>query len=185
MSQTNCTSRSILLVVLLAVILLAVSACSHMDVTINPEDLQLSITLRQQDFDPWLENTEFSMYVDDLHLLDVITSLELHDGFIRYLGYIILPDRSIIRGSYDVSITAEDGGLKTRIIAMDIPGMKMDDTWIARQNYQLEREFRRMVAHADEDVYFESVQLDESMMTLKLHVHLAYTLPSSIRVQVP
>ena len=67
-------------------------------------------------------------------VISVGFSEEIHDGFIRYVGTRTLADGSEAEGSFDLSIGEEKDMLKACIVAVDIPGVDLDDPRIVKAN---------------------------------------------------
>lgn len=110
-------------------------------------------------------------FYDDL--LDDVR-LELHDGFLRFVGTNTQPDGSRVPGSIDLFFGAEDGMLVARIIAVDIPGIDMNDPTVVEINHKLEVEFSWEMDTPGADVLFKDVQVTEQELLIKLQVTIQF-----------
>ena len=79
------------------------------------------------------------------HVLDRVTRVELHAGYIRFVGTKLQPDGSEVEGSLDLSLSSEKDQLKGRILAMDIPGMDLKHRCVVEANEELEFAFSHML----------------------------------------
>jgi len=108
----------------------------------------IEITLNQDEIDRLSLNADVHTDGPYEQLLDDITRVELHDGFIRYLGTKVQPDRADVDGSFNVSLEAENDVLKARIVAVNIPGIGLNDHRVVESNRELEYELTHVVIHS-------------------------------------
>jgi len=169
-------NKPILIVALfIAALALTSLACSSNPVRISPIHISpisptIDITLPQSLFDRASQKTDFHVGGTFEDLLDRITSVELHDGYIRFIG-----ENDSAEGSFDLSLTAEDGMLKAEVIAVDIPGFELGDEVVTEVNQELEEAFTSMVADSHGEVVFKEVTVVEGGLRLKIQVNIDET----------
>jgi hypothetical protein len=153
-----------------AVLVLVTSACgfqtSHPSEITQVVDLNLNEELFSQ------SAPSFTVDGHDFWegLLVDVNHLELHDGYLRFVGTRVLPDGSRVPGSIDLSLAAEKGGLTAKIIAVDIPGIKFTDPVIVKINQDIEAELTSMDFELGAVVRFERVQVTEDALLMKVRV---------------
>ncbi len=166
----------LIVTIFIAVLALTSLACSSNPVRISPIHISpisptIDITLPQSLFDRASQKTDFhvggSTFED---LLDRITRVELHDGYIRFIG-----ENNSVEGSFDLSLTAEDGMLKAEVIAVDIPGFELGDEVVTEANQELEEAFTDMLANSNGEVVFQEVSVVEGGLRLKIQVNIKET----------
>jgi hypothetical protein len=101
-----------------------------------------------------------------------VTAVEIHDGFIRYIGTKTLADGSQAQGSFDLSVGAQNDMLKARIVAVDIPGVDLNDARILKANAEMEAELAEVLSDSSAQVLFKEVKATEGNLRLKLVVHI-------------
>jgi hypothetical protein len=107
-------------------------------------------------------------------LLDNVTRLELHDGYLRFVGTRTQPDGSVVPGSVDLYLGAEDGKLIAKVIAVDIPGIKIDDPLVVEINKEMKVDISRAMGSPDADVFFKYVRVSEEALTMKVQVNVRF-----------
>jgi hypothetical protein len=194
--KTPTLKSSILFVAALLALVISTSACSfpgimvspgtvyvngvrvssepvHVDdvrVSVSPSTVYVDVTLLQDEFNQGSLIGDHHMGHPCVHLLDRFNRIEIHEGFLRYFGTKHQPDLSEVEGSFDLALAAQDGTLDARIIAVDIPGIDLDDHIVLEVNRELADELTHMVYDSHGVVYFDEVVLREGEMNLKLHV---------------
>lgn len=159
---------------ILAIVALSSSACSFSRArggTISPV---VDITITQDEFDQSPPTITIHSNGPYDRLLDRITHVEIHDGFIRYLGTRVQADGFEVDGSFDLSLGAENDMLKARIVAVDIPGIDLDDPCIVEANHEMEDELTRLVADPHSEVLFKEVTAREGELRMKIQVNINY-----------
>jgi hypothetical protein len=167
-------SHFLFLVLSLAALALITSACSFhplkgevlsqtVDVTI-PEDLlddsQPSFTIHDHDF--WED-------------LDVdVNRLELHDGYIRFLGTQVQPDGSRVDCTIDVSLGVEDGMLTAKVISLDVPGITLTDPVVVKINQDMEATLSLEGFTPGAGVEFQEVVVTEDELEIKVQVTVRF-----------
>ena len=107
-------------------------------------------------------------------LLVDVNRMELHDGYLRFLGSRVMPDGSREPASIDASLGAENGGLTARVIAVDIPGIKLTDPAIVAINQDLKVELSPMEFDPFSDLQFEKVQVTEDALLVQVKVTVRF-----------
>ena len=105
-------------------------------------------------------------------LLDRPTRVELHEGYIRFVGTNLQPDGSEVEGSLDLSLTSENGQLKARIFAVDIPGVDLEDPCVVGFNQELEYAFSHMLDDTSGELLFKEVVVEEDVLRMKIQVNI-------------
>ena len=105
-------------------------------------------------------------------VLDHATRVELHDGYIRFVGTKRQPDGSEVEGSLDLSLTAENALLKAKIFAVDIPGVDLNNRCVTESNEELEYAFTHMLDYTPGEVLFKEVTVEEGVLRMKIQVNL-------------
>jgi hypothetical protein len=100
-------------------------------------------------------------------LLDQVTHIEMHDGYLRFVGS---KDREA--GSFDLSLGAVDGALKAKIVAVDIPGIEMSSPVVVEANRELERALTEVAADLRGEVIFKEFEVTEGSWKMKVQVDL-------------
>jgi hypothetical protein len=171
--NTQSSHKPILVVVLfIAAIALTSLACSFNPVKISPIHISpisptIDITLPQDLFDRASQKADFHSGGTFENLLDHITRVELHDGYIRFIG-----ENNQVQGSFDLSLTAEDGALKAEVVAANIPGLDIGDEVVTAANQELEEAFTDMVQDSNGEVVFKEVSVVEGGLRLKIQVNI-------------
>ena len=109
---------------------------------------------------------------DHCHVLDHATRIELHDGYIRFVGTKLQPDGSEVEGSVDLSLTAENAQLKAKVFAVDIPGIDLNNRCVVESNEEMEYAFTHMLDYTPGDVMFKEVKVEEGVLRMKIQVNI-------------
>lgn len=169
---------------LLAVLALTASACSFSPVEVSTNLPVIDITIPVDDLD--LVSLKGPVYSDDPcgQLLDEIRHVELHDGFIRFLGTKVQSDGSRVTGSLDLSLGAENDALKAQIVAVDIPGIDLSHPCIVKVNHELEDELSSLVFQSPGGVLFKEVMVKEGQLRMKIQVDISGFPEPSVQIQI-
>jgi hypothetical protein len=165
--------RNPLLIVaaMLAILALTSLACSFSGPRMGTVSSLVDITLTQEMFDQMSPNSEVHLS-NHCEPLDEVTRVELHDGFIRFLGKNIQADGTSVAGSFDLSLGAEDDMLKARIVAVDIPGLTLKDSCIADANMELAMDLSELAEDPQGEVLFKEVVVEEGALKMKVQVNI-------------
>jgi hypothetical protein len=156
---------------MLAILALSSLACSFSGPRMGTVSSQVDITLTQEMFDQMSRNSEVHLG-DYCEPLDKVTRIELHDGFIRFLGKNIQADGTKVDGSFDLSLGAEDDMLKARIVAVDIPGLTLKDRCIADANIELAMDLSELAQDPQGEVLFKEVVVEEGALRMKVQINV-------------
>ncbi len=170
-TQTRKT-RFMLIAALLLAAALAASGCSAVIVPSGPITRVVDVTIEQSQFDLGGWHTTAGLRGPYDRLLDVVTRVEIHDGFLRYIGFRMQPDGSKAPGAFDLSVGAENGALKAQITAVNIPGVTLSDPAIVQANRELAAELGAMAMETPAEVRFLEVTAREGVLYLKVAVHI-------------
>jgi hypothetical protein len=99
-----------------------------------------------------------------------IQRMELHDGFIRLLGTCAGREGGSDVCSFDVRLSATDGRLVSEIIAVDVPGLNLDDLRILRINQNMQVQLFLEGIDAGAKVLFQDVTVTEKGIDLSIEV---------------
>jgi hypothetical protein len=167
-------SPVLLIVMSIALIVLATSACSFLTPRLGSFSETVDITLDEElfaDSRPTFNIHNHSFWED----LDVdVDRMELHDGFVRFLGTQRLPDGSRADCTIDVRLGAEDGMLTASIIAVDIPGTELTDPAVVKINQELEADLYFNDFDPDAEVLFKEVEVTEDALRIKVQVNVRF-----------
>jgi hypothetical protein len=171
------------IVALLAILALTSLACSFsafgvrpyspdVDVDLSEIDIpEINVTIREAQFNHLSPHA-------DIHIgsycgpLDEVNRIELHDGFIRFVGTRHQWGAADVDGSLDLSLSSENNMLKAKLIAVDIPGLTLDDPCIVEANQEVEKALIEMVTDSHGEVLFKEVVVEEGVLRMKIQVHI-------------
>jgi hypothetical protein len=148
-------------------------ACSLGGINIDQNKATIDITVTQDQINTLLQHTDADVTASDDRLMEKVTSVEMHDGFIRIFGEDMKTDGSSVPGSFDVSIGAENDELNVQIIAVDMPGVTLDDPRIVETNNEIANDLTKSVRETNGDVLYKEVSVSESGLKLKMEVKLS------------
>ena len=157
---------------LFSILAISAMACSVGGISVDKDSATVEVTLTENQLNNLFENAATQTGPSDDNLLDKVTSVELHDGFIRVFGETKNADGNTVSGSYDVSFGAENDALKVEVIAVDIPGIDMDDERIVDANQKLSKELAETVTESNGEVLFKEATVTEEALKLKVQVLL-------------
>ena len=161
----------VIVAAMLAILALTSLACSFSGPRMGTVSSLVDITLTQEMFDQMPRDAEVHLG-DHCQPLDEVTRVELHDGFIRFLGTNIRADGSRVNGSFDLSLGAEDDMLKAQIVAVDIPGMTLKDSCIVGANMELAMDLSELMEDPQGEVLFKEVMVEEGALRMKVQVNV-------------
>lgn len=157
---------------LLAVLVLGSLACTIGGLTLDKNAATIDINLTQDQINTIIQKAVAENTDTANQLLDSITGVELHDGFVRALGTAKVSNGSEVSGSYDTSFTAANDVLVAKIIAVSIPGVSLTDPRIAQMNQQMADALSKSVTESNGEVLFKEATVKEGSFHLKIQVNL-------------
>ncbi len=167
-------SPVLLFVLSLVILSLVTSACSFLSLPAGEFTQDVEVTLDEQlfaDAQPTFKVHDHDFWED----LDVqVDRMQLHDGYIRFLGTRRQPNGSRVDCTIDVSLMVEDGLLISRIIALDIPGMKLTDPVVVRINQEFDVNLSLDGFDRNASLLFQEVDLTEDALRVKLQVRVNF-----------
>lgn len=159
------------LLALLSIFVLTSLACSIGGLTFNRNSATVEVALDQDQLDLVFNNVPAFTDVSGDQLLKKIDHIELHDGFIRVFGEGTTPEGDDVSGSVDVSIGAQNDILDVEIIAVDIPGISLNDPRIQEANQVLEKELSEVVTETNGEVLFKEANVTGGKLQLKVQIN--------------
>jgi hypothetical protein len=162
----------LLIIILLGMLVLSSLACSLGGVTLGDNAALIDITLNQDEINKFLNRVEVRQDYSRNRLLDKVSSVEMHDGFVRVYGSDTRPDGSVVNGSFDVSFAAEDDILKVQIVAVNIPGIELNDPRIVKANQELSDELTQSVRDSNGDVQYKEASVQDGVLKMKVQVNI-------------
>lgn len=163
-------------IVLLTIVTITSLACSLSGIRIKGTTPVVDVTITEDDLNKPSEygsvNAEFHLDGTCRHLLDKVTRVELHDGFVRFIGTKRLEDGSTADGSLDLHLGAKNDVLQMEIIAVDIPNFDLTAPCITEFNQEAEQEMRELVSDPEAQVLFKEVKVEEDVLMMKIQVNL-------------
>jgi hypothetical protein len=158
----------------IALIVLATSACSFLTPRLGSFTQTVDISLDEDMFagsHPTFQIHNHDFWED----LDVdVDRMELHDGFVRFLGTQRLPDGSRADCTIDVQLGAENGMLTASIIAVNIPGIELTDPAVVKINQDLKADLYFNDFDPDAEVLFKEVEVTEYALRIKVQVNVRF-----------
>jgi hypothetical protein len=184
--NTNTHKTPVLIAVtLLAVTALFLSACSFGRLDINPGSVTVDIALTEKMLNEGLPSHGWrGWYGVDLHdVIDglkttddcemtTLTGIELHDGFIRFVGTIDQANGPDAPAAIDLNLSAENGALKAEITSVDMPGLTLKSPCIAEANHDMAAAFTKMVVDVHGELLFKEVVVEEGVWRMKVQVNI-------------
>ena len=158
----------------LAMLALVTSACSFLTPRLGEISQVVDITLNEDLFSQSAPNFQVHghNFWEDLDVN--VNRLELHDGYLRFLGTRIMPDGSEADCSIDLSLGAENGKLTARIIAVDIPGIELTDPSVVKINQELEASLSLEDFDPNAGLLFKEVEVTEGALRIKVQVNVRF-----------
>ena len=161
---------------LLAIITITSLACSFSGIRINGATPVVDVTLTEEEINKPSEHgslhAEFHLDGPCRNLLDHVTNVELHDGFVRFIGTKHLQDGSMADGTLDLRLGAEDDVLQMEIIAVDVPNFDLTHPCIAEFNEEAKQDMKDLVSDPEAQVLFKEVKVEEGVLKMKVQVNL-------------
>jgi len=161
-------------VVSLAMLALVTSACSFLTPRLGEISQVVDLSLDEALFSqssPTFKVHNHNFWED----LDVdVSRLELHDGYLRFLGTWTMPNGSEADCSIDLSLGAENGMLTATVIAVDIPGVELTDPRVVEINQELETHLSLEKFGPYAEVCFEDLEVTEEALRIKVQVKIRF-----------
>jgi hypothetical protein len=164
----------IFIVMILAMIALITSACSMYTPGMGEINQVVDITLNEDLFSqssPTFKVHNHNFWED---LVVEVNRMELHDGYLRFLGTRILPDGSEADCSIDLSLGAENDMLAAKIIAVDIPGLELTDPKVIKINQEMEATLSLKNLDPNAEILFKDVEVTEGALRIKVQVNIRF-----------
>lgn len=161
------SKNPLILLTILAVLLLA-GCGANVNINFNADGgASITVALDEARINELLRESPATSDRDGL--LTEVTGIDLHDGLITVSGVHVREDGTRLNGSYDFNLSASDGRLTARVVAVHIEGFSMDDARIAQINEQIAEAFGRAASESP-NVHFDSVLITNSELKISLTV---------------
>lgn len=172
-TQSHRSSLPVFVLFVMA-LLLATTACSIFTPRLGQFSQVVEISLDEQLFRE--SQPSFKVHNHDFWQdLDVdVDRMELHDGFIRFLGTQRQADGTRQACTIDVQMGAEDGMLTARVISLDIPGMKVTDPVVVSINRDMQAMLSLETYDSHAEVLFQEIEVTEDALRLKILVNVRF-----------
>lgn len=122
---------------LLLVLSLALTACGIMSVSTEDGELTISVNVSETQANRIVSNAIGGDKEDDF-LFDDVTSVDLMEpNVIRIFG----TTADGVSGSYDMTIGVVDEAIRLEVVAVDVPGITLDDPRVQSANDELAKAF--------------------------------------------
>jgi hypothetical protein len=165
---------ALFVVMSLVLLVLVTSACSFHSPSLGEISQVVDITLDEDLFSQTTPNFQVHghNFWEDLDVN--VNRLELHDGFLRFLGTQIMPDGSESDCTIDMSLGTENGMLTAKIIAVDIPGTELTNPIIVEINQELEAHLSLKDFSPNAELLFREVEVTEGALRIKVQVYMKF-----------
>lgn len=163
-------------IISLALLATVTSACAFIPHGLGDFSQEITVTLDEE----MLSQSEPTFKVHNHNFweeLDVdVDRMELHDGYLRFLGTKVMPDGSISDCSIDVDLRAENGALTAEIIALDVPGIAVRDSSVVKINQEMEVliHSKVLVLYPSSEVNFQDVEITEDALQITVEVTISF-----------
>lgn len=158
------------ILIAMAVLVLASVACSFSAVDVSKDGATITVGLEENDINRMIKESNDKIEDKDV-ILREITSVDMHDGFLRIFGTYEKPNGSDAEGSYDVKFDTRDGKLYAEIIGVDIDGVEMGDARIQHLNEEMADALDKSARESNGEVEYESVKVTDEDFTLTVKTH--------------
>ncbi len=174
MKTQNKKNQALFIVFILAIIALVTTACGFHTSRLGEITQVVDINLDEDSF-----GHSRPTFVVNGHnfwdgLLKDVDRVELHDGYLRFVGTGVQSDGSRVEGSIDVNLAAQNGMLLVKVIAVNIPGVELSDPIVIEINEDLETDLPQLDFYHDMDVYFNSVEVKEDGLRMQIQVNVRF-----------
>ncbi len=162
--------NSVLIVLMALAMLLATLACSFTGSLNTGKDLNVNVSLKESDINHILENSTSKLDQKD-DLLDKIDHVDLKDGVIQVFGT-YERDGATKEGSYNVSLSAENGQLMAKIVEVNIEGITLDSSQVTKINDELSKDLSQAASENQGKVEFTKVEVTDDAVNISVKVIL-------------
>jgi hypothetical protein len=155
---------------LLSIFVLTSLACSFGSLNIDNGSATVDLTFDEDQVNRWLsEANDHENQNDRDDVMDQITRVEMHDGFIRAFGYREEGGRKV-EGSFDATVKVEDDILYVVIVDVDMEGVDMSDPRIERANREMQEGLTKSVTDSNGEVRYREASITEEELHLQVQV---------------
>lgn len=158
-------AKRLFLFSLLLVLALATTACGLMTVSTEGGELTITVNLSESQANRLISNV-FTTNDGDDFLFTEISSVDLIEpNIMRIAG----ATADGVSGTYDLTIDVVDEAIKIEVVAVDVPGVTLDDPRVQAANDELEQAFLNSARDdgGEGGVAEVAVVADELVFTIK------------------
>ncbi len=161
---------SLEIILVLGTLILTSLACSLGGVTFSGDKATVDVTLTENQLNRMIAQSSSNTVVDGDELMTDVSKVEFHEGYIRAFGTMRNPAGDEVEGSMDVTFGVEDDFLMVEIIAVDFPGVTLDDPRIVKANREIARGLTESVTESNGEVKFLEADVTDAGLHLKIEV---------------
>jgi hypothetical protein len=156
--------KTFLSVTSLLLLALLVAACgTSLNVRTNEQgNAVVELGLPESVVNTILRDSVITDNTDD-NLLTEISSVDMKPGLITVVGSRTLPDGTKAPGSFDLSLTAENGALRASVSNVEIQGYTFTDEQLARLNERIASSLAQS-ASENANSYIDSVNISDDSL---------------------
>jgi len=163
---------SLEIILVLGTLILTSLACSLGGVTISGDKAIVDITLTENQLNRMIAQSSSNTVVDGEELMTDVSKVEFHEGYLRTFGTMRNPAGDEVEGSMDVTFGVENDFLTVEIIAVDFPGVTLDDPRIVKANLEIARGLTESVTESNGEVKFLAADVTEDGLHLKIEAQI-------------
>jgi hypothetical protein len=153
-------AKRLFLASLILALALASTACGITSVRTEGGELTISVNLSEDQVNGIYDRV-ITADIDDDFLFEEVSSIDLLEpNIIRAFG----TTADGASGSYDVTIDAVDEALQLEVVAVDIPGVTMDDPRVEAANDELAQAFLDSASSGDDGGVAEVAVVNEELI---------------------
>jgi len=97
-----------------------------------------------------------------------VEQVELQDGFLRVYGDYLPEAGEALAGSFDMTLSVEEGALVAQVAAVDILGVQLTDGWLQQNSDWLAQSLAGAAAQGRQGVEIVSVKISQQALQIGL-----------------
>ena len=160
----------VVILVVLALVVLTSLACSIGGLTISGNKATVDITLTEDQLNQMIAKSASNTVVDGKELLTKVTKVEFYGGYLRAYGTMQNSGGDDVDGNMDLAFSTKDDVLVVKIIAVDFPGITMDDPRIVDANNEIAKSLTESVTESNGEVKFLDANVNKDGLHLKIEI---------------
>jgi hypothetical protein len=162
--------NSFLIMLAVLAMLFSSLACSLAGSLNTGKDLDINVSLKESDVNSILDRSTNRMNESD-QLLKKIDRVDFQDGVIKVYGT-YQRNGETKEGSYNVSLSAENGQLVAKIVDVNIEGMTVDSSQVTKINDELSKDLSKTASENQGKVEFTKVDVTDDAVNIGVKVIL-------------